>query len=75
MISGNIHKLSGTDELSDFRTSMKILAGIIRSDSRIPQDRRYFMRKVTDQVCDGNPTLVNLYRWYLEATRMVRKDA
>jgi hypothetical protein len=72
MISGTIHRLSGTDELGDFRTSMKILAGILRSDKRIPRDRRYFMRRVTEQVCLGNPRLSDLIRWYDKAIQLVR---
>jgi hypothetical protein len=72
MISGTIHRLSGTDELGDFRTSMKILAGILRSDKRIPRDRRYFMRRVTEQVADGNPRLKDVIRWHDQAVRMVR---
>ena len=72
MISGLIHKLSGTDQLNDFRFTMKTMAYCLRSDHRIPQDRRYFMRRVTNDICEGSPTLRDVSRWYYNAIELVK---
>lgn len=71
-ISGNIHKLSGTDDLNDFRFACKSLASCLRSDRRIPQDKRYFMRRVTEEVCDGSPTLRDVTKWLPRAQALMR---
>jgi len=68
-----IHKLSGTDELADFRTSMKILAQIIRNRPEVKLlDRRHTLRRVTEKVCEGNPTVRELEKWYPKAVALGR---
>ncbi len=65
--------MSGTDELNDFRTSTKILANVIYNTEEVKlKNRRFLIRRITEKVLFGNPTLLELMRWYPRATIILR---
>lgn len=75
MISGVIHRLSGTNGLSDLRTTCKILANI-HSVKRLPAPPpwgRFPFKAVNEKVRSGNPTLKELTVWYYWATKLPRR--
>ena len=77
MISGKIHRLSGTDEINDMRSSCKFMANVI-SVKKLPSPPpwgRFPFKKVNYQVRMGDPTLYDLIKWYKWALLLTRHHA
>jgi hypothetical protein len=67
-----ICKYRGLDELAELRFECKKLASILSMKPRITH-KKVAMRRITNEVRDGNPRLRDLEQWYPIAKQLIEE--